>query len=340
MTAADPLPAAPVRWGILSTSDFAARRFIPALRRSPHVEVVAVASRDLARARAYAEANSIPTAYGSYDELLADPSVEVVYNPLPNTAHVEWTRRAAEAGKHVLCEKPMGINADEVATLLPVATRVHIAEGFMVRHHPQWDEVRQLVRSGRLGRLTHAHVEFNYHNADPANIRNDASVGGGAMYDIGCYAVVAARFFFDAEPRRVVATMDRDPVFGTDRLTSGIFAFAGGLTCTFSVSTQSVPHQRVHLFGTNGRAEVTIPFNHPHDEPVIYLTHHATTLAGLDAEQHVVEAADQYRLEAEWFSRLVRQSQPDDLALRDAITNMRIIDAVFASAASGTFITI
>lgn len=327
----------PVRWGVLSTSSFAEGKFLPGLRKSSSIEVVAVGSRHAGAARAFADRNAIPTSYGSYEELLADPRVEVIYNPLPNDLHVEWTRRAAVAGKHVMCEKPMGMNAAELAVLLPLASQVHIAEAFMVRFHPQWSETRDLVRSGSLGRITHAHVEFAYSNTDPTNIRNIVGNGGGAMYDIGCYAVVAARWFLDADPIRVAAACDRDPEFGTDRLTSALMIFGDGRTCTFSVSTQSVNHQRVAVFGTDGRLEITIPFNQPQDEPAVYLTHRGETAHGLDAVHHTVATNDQYQLQGEAFSRRVRAETPTDGPLRDAMVNMAVIDAVFRSAASGRF---
>jgi len=326
-----------VRWGVLSTSSFAERRFLPGLGKSSLVEVVAVASRDAGRAREFADRNGIATSYGSYEELLADPTIEVVYNPLPNDLHVHWTREAAAAGKHVLCEKPMGMNAAELDTLLPWAAKVHIAEAFMVRFHPQWHETRDLVRSGSLGRVSHAHIAFAYNNPDPTNIRNVAASGGGALYDIGCYAIVAARWFLDGDPVRVAAVIDLDPVFGTDRLTSALLDFGDGRTCTFSVSTQSVYHQRVNIYGTEGRLEITIPFNQPQDAPCIYLTHHGETVHGLDAVRHEVATNDQYTSQAEAFSKRVREEEPTDGPLRDAMTNMAIIDAVFRSARSGRF---
>jgi predicted dehydrogenase len=327
----------PLRWGILSTSSFAQKVFIPGLRRSTSVEVAAVASRSMANAQAYAQTNNIPTACGSYEDLLADPSIDVVYIPMPNTLHVEWTAKAAAAGKHVLCEKPMGMTATELDTLLPYTSKVHIAEAFMVRFHPQWIETRELVRSGSIGRITHMHVEFNYTNTDPSNIRNTLNVGGGAMYDIGCYAVVAARWFMEADPVRVAAVTDLDPTFGTDRLTSGLLDFGDGRTCTFSVSTQTVPHQRVHLLGTTGRLEITVPFNQPQTDSTTYLTHDGQSLDGLDAQSHTLSANDQYALQADAFCERIRNEPPTDRHLRDAMINMAVIDATFRSAQSGRF---
>ncbi len=330
----------PVRWGVLSTSDFAERKFLPGLRKSAAIEIAAVASRDLSRAREFADRLEIPVAYGSYEDLLADDSIEVIYNPLPGALHVEWTRKAAEAGKHVLCEKPMGMNAAELDVLLPLAEQVHLAEGFMVRFHPQWTETRDVVRSGQLGRISHMHVAFGYHNTDGDNIRNIPTMGGGALYDIGCYAIVAARWFMDADPVRVAAVTSLDPEFGTDRLTSALLDFGDGRTCTFQVSTQSVYHQRAHVIGDQGRLEITIPFNQPLDDSTIYLTHDGSSVDGLDAVRHVVAANDQYTSQGEAFSRRVRTESPTTGPLLDAIVNMRTIDAVFRSAATGRFETI
>lgn len=327
----------PVRWGILSTSSFAEEKFLPGLRRSSEIEVVAVASRSAESAGAFAERNDIPRAYHSYEAMLADPSIEVIYNPLPNHLHVPWTAKAAAAGKNVLCEKPFGLNAEELESLRPHTAHVHIAEAFMVRHHPQWIETREVVRSGSLGRITHAHIEFAYSNSDPLNIRNIMSAGGGAMYDIGCYAVVATRWFLEREPVRVSALADRDPQFGTDRLFSGLVDMGSGLAVTFHVSTQSVPHQRVHLYGTDGRLEITIPFNQPQEAPTTYLSHDGSTLDGLDAIQTVVPTADQYMLLAEDFGRQVRHESPTSAGLDDAIRNARVIDALFRAEKSGSF---
>ena len=231
----------------------------------------------------------------------------------------------------------MGLLAEELDELLPLAEKVHIAEAFMVRFHPQWTETRDLLRRGELGRITHMHVMFSYRNTDASNIRNIAANGGGALYDIGCYAIVASRWFLDAEPVRVAAVADLDLEFGTDRLTSALLDFGDGRTSNFSVSTQSVPHQRVHVFGTKGRIEITVPFNQPQDAPTVYFMHHGQSLAGLDAVAHQVATADQYTLQGEAFSRRVRDEKPTADALYDAMTNMRIIDAVFASARSGRF---
>jgi predicted dehydrogenase len=327
----------PVRWGILSTSNFAQRKFIPGLQKSPLIEVAAIASRGIERAAEAAGRLGIPTAYGSYEELLADPSIEVIYNPLPNDLHAEWTLKAAEAGKHVMCEKPMGMTAAELDILVAASRKVHIAEGFMVRFHPQWNDTRELVRSGQFGRVSHMQVAFGYSNTDANNIRNLAAHGGGALYDIGCYAIVAARWFMDADPIRVCAVTDIDPTFGTDRLTSALLDFGDGRTCTFQVSTQSVFHQRVHVIGDKARLEITIPFNQPQDAGVTYLVADGTSADGLDATRIELPTTDQYTAQGEAFSRRVRNESPTEGPLRDAMVNMRVIDAIFRSAASSRF---
>jgi predicted dehydrogenase len=328
----------PVNWGILSTSNFATERFLPGLRKSALVRLAAVGSRNLKRAEAFASANQVARAHGSYEALLEDPEVELIYIPLPNHLHVEWAIKAAKAGKHVLCEKPMGMNAKEVEKLKPYARKVHIAEAFMVRFHPQWIETRERVRKGEIGRVTHMHVAFAYNNLDPKNIRNIASTGGGALYDIGCYAIVAGRWFYEAEPIRAVGLADMDPKFKTDRMFSALLDFGKGRPLAFSVATQSVVHQRAHIFGTKGRIEITIPFNQPQDEPTVYLMHDGSTLAGLDAKKVTVPTADQYQLQAEYYAKLIRSGEkPSPKRLEDAIRNMRVIDALFRSVKSGRF---
>ncbi|MDE2093378.1 MAG: Gfo/Idh/MocA family oxidoreductase, partial [Burkholderiales bacterium] len=270
----------PVRWGILSTARIGTQKVIPGMQKSAALEVAAIASRSLATAQAAATKLGIARAYGSYAELLADPTIEAIYNPLPNHLHVPMTLAAAQAGKHVLCEKPISLTAAELDVLRPYASRVHIREGFMVRFHPQWIETREQVRRGAIGELRFMHVPFSYFNDDPTNIRNHADIGGGALYDIGCYAIAAGRWFFEGNPRRVVATMERDPSFNTDRNTTGLLEFDRGRQLTFSVSTQAAPHQRIELVGTRGRIEIQIPFNAPQNAPCHYAIDDTGTLDG------------------------------------------------------------
>ena len=327
----------PVRWGILSTAKIGTQRAIPGMLKSSLLQVAALASRSLPAAQEAAAALGIPRAYGSYDALLADPAIEAIYNPLPNHLHVPLTLAAAQAGKHVLCEKPMAMTAGELEVLRPYASKVHLREAFMVRFHPQWIAAREHVRRGEIGELRFIQVPFSYFNADPANIRNMADIGGGALYDIGCYAIVAGRWFFEAEPDRVAATMARDPVFRTDIATSGLLEFAGGRQLAFSVSTQAARYQRIELVGTQGRIEIEIPFNAPQDQPTRYSIDDASALDGSGVRTITLPVADQYQLQAEAFSRAVRDEAPDARGLDDAVANMRVIDALFASAKSGRF---
>ncbi|TMH33881.1 MAG: Gfo/Idh/MocA family oxidoreductase [Betaproteobacteria bacterium] len=327
----------PVRWGILSTAKIGTQRAIPGMLKSSLLQVAALASRSLPAAQEAAAALGIPRAYGSYDALLADPAIEAIYNPLPNHLHVPLTLAAAQAGKHVLCEKPMAMTAGELEVLRPYASKVHLREAFMVRFHPQWIAAREHVRRGEIGELRFIQVPFSYFNADPANIRNMADIGGGALYDIGCYAIVAGRWFFEAEPDRVAATMARDPVFRTDIATSGLLEFAGGRQLAFSVSTQAARYQRIELVGTQGRIEIEIPFNAPQDLTTRYSIDDASALDGSGIRTITLPVADQYQLQAEAFSRAVRDEAPDARGLDDAVANMRVIDALFASAKSGRF---
>src|ERR1044072_6120417 len=245
-----------VRWGILSTAKIALTKVMPAMQQSASCEIVAIASRDLAKAKAASDELNIPNAYGSYEELLEDDSIEAVYNPLPNNLHVPWTVKAAEAGKHVLCEKPIALNAAEARLLIDVRDRtgVRIQEAFMVRTHPQWLETRRLIHSGQIGTLRAISGFFSYNNPDPANIRNKLEFGGGALMDIGCYPITISRWIYKAEPRRVLGLIERDPVSGTDTLTTAVLEFAAGHS-TLTCSTRLAPYQRMIFHGTEGRIE-------------------------------------------------------------------------------------
>lgn len=325
-----------VRWGVLGVANIAVRKVIPAMQRGEQASVIAIASRDGSRARAAARALGIPKAYGSYEELLADPDVEAVYNPLPNHLHVPWSIRAAEAGKHVLCEKPVALDVAGVRQLIAArdANGVKIGEAFMVRTNLQWLATRDLVRAGRIGKLRAAQAFFSYFLADPDNIRNIAAMGGGGLMDIGCYPVNTSRFVFGEEPTCVVGVMDRDPQMKIDRLTSAILEFPSG-QCTFTCSTQLVPYQRMHFFGTEGRIEVEIPFNAPNDRPCRIIID-AGGAAGENIEAREFPVCDQYTLQGEQFSRAVR-GLDDDVAvpLEDGIRNMAVIEALIRSAESG-----
>src|SRR5262252_7655923 len=316
-----------VVWGILGTARIGTRKVIPAMQRSAWIDVRAIASRSEAAARQAASELCIPRAYGSYEALLADPEIEAVYNPLPNHLHVSLTLQAAAAGKHVLCEKPIGLTADEAKQLRSVPGKIHVMEAFMMRFHPQWLRARELVRSGRIGELRAIQVLFSYYNDDPTDIRNQVDIGGGALYDIGCYGIVSGRFLFEAEPRRAVALVDRDPTLRTDRTTSAIIDFGQGRQLSFTVSTQCVPYQRVQICGARGRIEIQIPFNAPQDEHTRILIDDGSTLDGKSITTEVLAPCDQYTLESEAFSRAVRGETPLPYGLDDALMNMRIVDA-------------
>ncbi|WP_372660006.1 Gfo/Idh/MocA family protein [Hydrogenophaga sp.] len=327
----------PVVWGVLGTSKIGLEQVIPAMLSSPLVELRGIASRSLPRAQAAARSVGRALAFGSYEALLADPVIEAVYNPLPNHLHVPMTLAAAAAGKHVLCEKPFALGAAEALSVKDAATRVLIEEAFMVRHHPQWLRARELVRSGRIGTVRAVQVFFSYFNDDAANIRNQPGMGGGALYDIGCYAVLAGRYLFEAEPLRAVSLVDRDPVLGTDRLTSALLDFGAGRQLSFMVSTQSVPFQRVQLVGTTGRIELFVPFNAVRGGQMRLALDEGGQLDGSSVTVETLPAADQYRLEVEAFSRRVRDGAGRETAhgLDDAVAQARVVDALWQSERSG-----
>jgi predicted dehydrogenase len=325
-----------VRWGILSTAAIGIDKVIPAMQQGDWSEVSAIASRDIDKATQVAERLRIPKAYGSYEALLADDEIEAIYNPLPNHLHVPWTIRAAEAGKHVLCEKPIGLNMDEAQQLRATRDRtgVKIQEAFMVRTHPQWIGTLELIKSGRIGELRAITGFFSYFNRDPANIRNKPEIGGGALMDIGCYPITMSRFIFGAEPRRVLGLIERDPELGTDRLTSAILDFSIG-QASFTCSTQLVPYQRMQLCGTRGRLEVEIPFNAPTDRPTRILIHDGSDLAGNNPEVKEFPVCDQYTIQGDLFSRAIIENGAQAIPLEDAVKNMAVIDALFRSASAG-----
>ena len=295
-----------IRWGVLSTANIGLKKVIPAMQRGQYTSIAAIASRDLARAREAAEALNIPTAYGSYEELLADPSIDAIYNPLPNQLHVPWTIKAAEAGKHVLCEKPLSLTAAEAETLLAVRARtgVKIGEAFMVDCHPQWIRLRELLDEGRIGAVRSVAGFFSYFNIDPNNIRNQPESGGGALMDIGCYLIHAARYAFAQEPTRVAASSTAIPQMHTDRLTSAILDFPGG-HAIFTCSTQLIPYQRIHFLGTRGRIEIEIPFNAPPDRPTRLFIDTSSDLFGGGIATESFPVCDQYTLQGDAFSRAV-----------------------------------
>lgn len=329
---------AAVRFGVISTAKIGLERVIPAMLDGDAVSIEAIASRDLDKARAAAVRFGIGKAYGSYDEMLADPEIDAVYNPLPNHLHVPVSIQAAEAGKHVLCEKPIALDADEAKTLIEARDRtgVVIAEAFMVRHHPQWQTARDWVRSGRIGELRAIQAIFSYMNRDPENVRNKADIGGGGIYDIGCYPIVTSRFLFGEEPVRALALIERDPDFRTDRLASAILHFPSG-QAQFVCSTQLVPQQRLQALGTEGRIEFDIPFTPLAEETSRVMFDDGGHRGFGAAEEITFDRINQYTLQGDHFARVVKGEAELDFPLEDAVRNMAVIDALYRSGESGGF---
>jgi predicted dehydrogenase len=327
-----------VRWGVLGAANIAVKKVIPAMQRSDLCEIAALASRDLEKARRFAVELGIPKAYGSYDELLTDPEIEAIYNPLPNHLHVPLSIKAAEAGKHVLCEKPIALNALEARELLQVRDRtgVKIEEAFMVRTSPQWTKVRELVDAGRVGEVRSVAGHFSYDNPDPENVRNVAEFGGGGLMDIGCYMILFSRLIFQDEPKRVVGLIQEDLATRTDVLTSALLDFPQG-QASFTCSTRMTPFQRFQIMGTRGRIEVQIPVNAPPDRASRILIDDGSDLFGAGAEIIEFEICDQYTIQGDLFSRSIRENQHQKavMSLEESIRNMAVIDAIFRSGKSG-----
>ena len=324
-----------VRWGVLSTANIGTAKVLPAMQRGQFSAVTAIASRSLDKARAAAAPLGIPKAYGSYEELLADPDVDAVYNPMPNHLHVPWSIKALQAGKHVLCEKPIALSAAEGQTLVDAARqypKLKVMEAFMYRHHPQWQRAKQIVAEGGIGELRTVHTHFSYFNDDAANIRNQADIGGGGLMDIGCYDISVPRFIFGEEPRRIFGIVEFDPRLHTDRLASGILDFGRG-TSTFTCSTQLTSYQRANIYGTTGRVEIEIPFNAPPDRPTrLWHTHAGQT------EEIVFPICDQYTIQGDLFSQAILNDTLVPTPIADAVANMRVIEAILESAKTGAWV--
>jgi len=324
-----------IRWGILSTAKIGTVKVIPGMQRGEHCSVVAIASRQLATAQAAAKKLGIPKAYGSYEELLADPDIDAIYNPLPNHLHVPWSLRALDAGKHVLCEKPIGLTADEGQQLVDAARQhpeLKVMEAFMYRHHPQWQRAKHIVASGGIGQPRTIQTFFSYFNENADDIRNDAAIGGGGLLDIGCYAVSLSRFVFDGEPRRVIGLVEYDPRFKTDRLASAILDF-GDRTSTFTCSTQLVPYQRVNIYGTAGRVEIEIPFNAPPDRPCRVIHEQPGEATVID-----IPTCDQYTVQGDLMSKAILEGKPVPTPIEDSVANMRVIEAIVESSRTGQWV--
>lgn len=326
-----------IRWGVMSTARIGTETVIPAMQLGEYSRVTVIASRQLEKAQTQARKLGIKKAYGSYEELLADPDIDAVYIPLPNHLHVPWAIKALNAGKHILCEKPIGLNAAEARKLLDAARkfpRLKVMEAFMYRHHPQWQWAKQKVSEGKIGELRTIQTFFSYYNTDPDNIRNKADIGGGGLMDIGCYCISLSRFIFGAEPWRVCGIMEEDPNMKVDRLTSGILEFSKG-TSTFTCATQLVPYQRVNIFGTKGRIEIDIPFNAPSDRPCKIWYGDGNRI-----EEVVMDVCNQYTIQGDLFSRAVLEDREVPVPLEDAVANMQVIEALISSARSRSWVNL
>jgi predicted dehydrogenase len=325
-----------VTWGVLGVANIAMKKVLPAMQRGEWCQIAAIASRDLKKAEQAAEQLGIGKAFGSYEELLADPEIEAIYNPLPNHLHVPWSIKAAEAGKHVLCEKPICLSVPEALSLLRARERtgIKIQEAFMIRTHPQWCKVVELVRMGRIGTVRAVTGFFSYLNRDPKNIRNVVEYGGGALMDIGCYLSHISRLVFGEEPTRVLGLIEKDPEMLTDTLASGILHFPSG-QCIFTCGTQIARHQRVQIIGTRGRIEVPIPLNPPPDQPSRIIIDEGDDLAGRDAQILEFAVCDQFTIQGDLFSRSIREGTEQAVPLEDSVRNIKVLAALFRSAETG-----
>jgi len=326
-----------IRWGVLSTAKIGVVKVIPAMQKGKYCEITAIASRGLNEAKKTADSLGIPTAYGSYQELLSDPMIDAVYIPLPNHLHVEWAIKAMEAGKHVLLEKPVGLSSKQAERLIEVSKgkpQLKIMEAFMYRHHPQWQKAKELVENGQIGTLKSIQTFFSYHNTDPTNIRHNPDFGGGGLMDIGCYCISLSRFIFGKEPKRVNGFVEFDPIFKTDRMASGILDFSSGIS-TFTCSTQVTPFQRVNIFGDKGGIELEIPFNAPPDKPTRLWLHNPEK-----TEEITFEICDQYTIQGDLFSKAILDNTTVPTPLEDALHNMLVIEGIFKSSESGGWISI
>jgi predicted dehydrogenase len=321
-----------LRWGVLSTANIGRTQVIPALQQASNGTLAGIASRDLAKAKALAEVTGATHAFGSYEEMLASDRIDAVYIPLPTSQHVEWAIKSADAKKHVLVEKPLALDAADIAKVIAARDRnkVLVSEAFMVTYHPQWMKVRELVQGGAIGKLRHVQGAFTYHNVDPVNMRNRPELGGGALPDIGVYPTVTTRFVTGAEPKKVQARVDIDAEFGTDSYSS-IKADFGEFELSFYLSTRLALRQAMVFHGDKGLIEVASPFN------AGIFGDQAFTLWNQGHSEGTTfrfPGINQYRLQAETFARKVAGEKVDVFTLEDSVLNQRFLDAVLRAGKS------
>lgn len=319
-----------LRFGIISTAKIAAEHVVPAIQDAQNCVVTAVASRDLEKAQSFADRFAIANAFGSYEEMLASDVIDAVYIPLPTSQHVEWAIKAADAGKHVLCEKPIALKAEEIDTVIKARDRnkVIVSEAYMVTYAPVWRKVRQLLEDGAIGKLRHVQGAFTYFNRDPGNMRNIPALGGGGLPDIGVYPSITTRFTTGKEPVRVQSTVRRDPEFGTD-IYSSVRADFGDFEMSFYVSTQMAARQVMVFHGDDGFIEVRSPFNanvYGAEEVEISDRNHGIT------QTLRFNDSRQYRREAEAFAKAASGEDVELVTLESSKKNQKFIDAIYRAA--------
>jgi predicted dehydrogenase len=322
-----------IKWGIISTANIGVEKVIPAMQKGEYSAVTAICSRSLAKAQETAQKLGIEKSYGTYEEMLADTEIDAIYNPLPNHLHVPWSIKALQAGKHVLCEKPIGVSVEDGQKLVDAAkehSHLKVMEAFMYRFHPQWIKAKEIALSGRIGEIQTIQSFFSYYNMDPENVRNIPGIGGGGLLDVGCYSISLSRFIFDSEPERLSAILDMDPNFKVDRLCSGLMDFGDGKTSTFTCGTQLTEYQRVNILGDKGRVEIEIPFNAPPDVPTKIWVEDSDGI-----EEIVFDVCDQYTIQGDLFSLAILEDKPVPTPIEDSVQNMQVIEQMFASAKEG-----
>jgi predicted dehydrogenase len=316
-----------LRFGIISTARIGEELVIPAIQDATNCVVTAIASRDLAKARAMADRFSVPHAFGSYEDMLGSDTIDAVYIPLPTSQHVEWTVKAADAGKHVLCEKPIALHAGEIDQLIAARDRnkVLVTEAYMVTYSPVWRKVRSLIAEGAIGTLKHVQGAFTYFNRDPGNMRNIPSLGGGGLPDIGVYPTISTRFVTGKEPIRVQADTERDKEFGTD-IYSSVRADFGAFELSFYISTQLAARQIMVFHGDKGFIEVKSPFNanrYGAEELELTNQNHG------ESRHFRFQDCRQYKLEAEAFTRAALGEKEEVVTLESSKNNQKLIDAIY-----------
>lgn len=320
-----------LRWGILGSASIAIRSVIPGIQQSQRNEVTAIASRNLDKASETAQQLGIPTAYSSYEELLADEQIDAVYIPLPNHLHCEWAIRAAQTGKHILCEKPLALNADQAQQMADAAQTagVHLAEAFMYRHHPRYEQIANIIDSGEIGEIRGIHSTFTFNNSSAdGNVRFRRDWGGGALYDIGCYSISAARMLLRAEPSAATVKGFFSPEHdNVDMMASGLLEFGDRIGVTFDSGMWAAFRNTLEVLGTKGIIEVPSAFvSHEDNRSNFFVT------VGDERREVEVPVINQYAAQADDFARTVLDGIAPRYGAEDAVQNMRVLEACLRSA--------